>query len=57
MPSIMSPEMQKFKEEKDHEDYNDLLRKKQALMSIPGLNLAQLDEDSIADLELSHFAF
>ena len=28
------------KEQREHEDYNDFLKKKQALMSIPGLDLA-----------------
>lgn len=40
MPSLLSPEMKAFKDKKDGEDYTDLMRKKQALMSIPGMNLA-----------------
>ena len=43
---LLSPEMKEFKDKSDDDDYNDLMRKKQALMSIPGLNLAQTDEDA-----------
>ena len=43
---LLSPEMKEFKDKSDEDDYNDLMRKKQALMSIPGLNLAQIDEDA-----------
>ena len=54
MPSLLSPEMKAFKDKKDGEDYTDLMRKKQALMSIPGMNLAQADEETIFNDDLTY---
>ena len=42
------------KEKRDHEDYNDFLKKKQALMSIPGLDLAQTEDESITEHWVGH---
>ena len=49
---VLSPEMQQQKEAREHKEYNDMMRAKQALMMIPGMNLAQADEwnGSAADL-------
>ena len=41
---VLSPEMAAAKEARVHQEYNDTQRAKQALMMIPGLNLAQDDE-------------
>ena len=41
---VLSPEMQQQKEAREHKEYNDMMRAKQALMMIPGMNLAQDDQ-------------
>lgn len=46
---ILSPEAEDRREQAEQEEYIDLLRKKQAMMSIPALNLAQIDEDAATE--------
>ena len=62
---VLSPEMQQQKEAREHKEYNDMMRAKQALMMIPGMNLAQTDDlngaaagllGEEADLSLSQYA-
>jgi len=62
---VLSPEMQQQKEAREHKEYNDMMRAKQALMMIPGMNLAQTDDlngaaagllGEEADLSLAQYA-